>query len=80
MKPDRLKHLAINEEGFIFDPVTGESFTVNETGIAGLKGLKQGKSVEEIAALLTEEFEVTPEEAEYDLNDFIDQLQTYNLF
>ena len=37
----RLNRLAINDEGFIFDPETGNSFTVNGTGLFIIKLLKE---------------------------------------
>ena len=76
---NRLSQLAINDEGFIFDPSTGESFTVNNTGLFILKNLKEGKSQEEIIEGLTEEFEVSAEEAERDYVDFIEKLRSYRL-
>jgi len=75
----QLKHLAISEEGFIFDPVTGSSFTTNETGLFIISALKEGKKEEEIIKLLAENFEVTKEEALRDLTDFIEQLRYYGL-
>lgn len=75
----RLYLLAINEEGFVFDPTTGESFTVNGTGLAVLKGLKDNKTIEDIALKLTELFTVEKDEAERDAIDFVDQLRSINL-
>ncbi|WP_297492845.1 HPr-rel-A system PqqD family peptide chaperone [Persephonella sp.] len=75
----RLSQLAINEEGFVFDPLTGESFTVNQTGLLILKDLKEGKSQEEIIKDITENFEVSQDEAERDLIDFIEKLRSYRL-
>jgi len=76
---NRLSQLAINEEGFVFDPVTGESFTVNQTGLLILKGLKEGKSQEDIVKEITENFEVSEEEAQRDVIDFIEKLRSYML-
>ncbi|MFZ0391927.1 MAG: HPr-rel-A system PqqD family peptide chaperone [Calditrichia bacterium] len=76
---NRLSQLAINEEGFVFDPVSGESFTVNSTGLAILNHLKQNESPAEIAAQLAESFEDVPEELEQDVQDFIRRLQTYKI-
>ncbi|WP_029520936.1 HPr-rel-A system PqqD family peptide chaperone [Persephonella sp. IF05-L8] len=76
---NRLSQLAINEEGFVFDPLTGESFTVNQTGLLILKDLKEGKSQEEIIKDITENFEVSEEEAERDFVDFVEKLRSYRL-
>jgi hypothetical protein len=53
----RLNQLAINDEGFVFDPSTGESFTLNPTGLAILKAMKEQKTSREIAEELQEHFE-----------------------
>ena len=76
---NKLNHLAVSEEGFIFDPETGNSYTVNQTGLFILELLKEGKSQDEIVDALTEEFEVSPEEAQRDLIDFLEQLRLFGL-
>ena len=76
----RLSKLAINSEGFIFDPTTGDSFTVNPTGLFIINSLREGKSTDEIAEILSTEFEDTPEEISKDISDFITHLNTYNLY
>ncbi len=75
----RFSQLAINDEGFVFDPSTGESFTVTQTGLVILKGLKEERDNQELSKLLTEEYEVSTQEAERDVIDFIQRLRTYNL-
>lgn len=75
----RLNQLAINEEGFIFDPSTGESFTVNPSGLFILNQLKSGKSTDEIAEALKVAFEEVPELVERDVADFVAHLKTYRL-
>ncbi|MEO2069104.1 MAG: HPr-rel-A system PqqD family peptide chaperone [Desulfurobacteriaceae bacterium] len=76
---DKLSILAVNDEGFIFDPETGNSFTVNKTDLFIIKLLKEGKSEDEIVSHLTNEFEVNEEEAKRDLLDFIEQLKILGL-
>ena len=76
---DKLGKLAINEEGFIFDPETGNSYTVNPTGLFILKCLREGLSEQEIVGRLIQEFEVGEEEAKRDLVDFMEQLRIYGL-
>ncbi len=74
-----LRKLALNEEGFVFDPETGNSYTVNSTGKLILECLKDGLSEEEILDRIVAEFEVEREEAKRDLMDFLDQLRIYGL-
>jgi len=76
---DHLGRLALNDEGFIFDPVTGNSFTTNRVGLWIIKQLKEGRKISEILQEMTTRFEVDAETAERDLTDFIEQLRHYKL-
>ena len=76
---ERLQHLAINDEGFVFDPKTGESFTTNSSGLEILRLLKNGKTVEEVGADMAAMFGIAPDEAERDALDFMSQLKTCKL-
>lgn len=76
---NRLPRLAINDEGFVFDPSTGESFTVNKTGLDIIRELKAGKAQEDIAAALADTYDVDTGEAERDVMDFADRLRSFQL-
>jgi len=76
---NRLNQLAINDEGFVFDPTTGESFTVNKTGLLILQQLKNNQTNEEIISALTEAFDGVTENAERDVYDFVAHLKTFRL-
>ena len=43
---DRLRQLAVSDTGFVFDPQTGQSFTVNATGRLVLDCLKRSDGLE----------------------------------
>jgi PqqD family protein of HPr-rel-A system len=75
----RLQHLAINNEGFVFDPTTGESFTVNPSGLTILNSLKENKSIDSVIADLKASYDFIPEEIERDVNDFLSQLRSMRL-
>jgi len=79
MDRDKLAVLAVSESGFIFDPVTGHSYTANATGLKILELLKSGKNEEEIKATLMDEFEATEDEVSVDISDFIENLKKYFL-
>ena len=57
----RLARLALNEEGFVFDPATGDSFMVNRTGLLILAGLRDGRDVATVTRALLEAYEVDVE-------------------
>ncbi len=56
----RLKDLAVSESGFVFDPHSGQTFSLNQTGRAVLEALRRGASADEIVAGLREAFAVEP--------------------
>jgi len=70
-----LKRLAISETGFIFDPSTGHSFSVNETGLIILQDLQQHKSLDEILESLLTEYQIGQAQLERDLIEFVGLLR-----
>ena len=74
-----LSNVAVSENGFLFLPTTGESFTLNEIGKKILDLLKQNNSSEEIIEKIVNEFDVDDTVAERDFNDFINQLKNFRL-
>jgi PqqD family protein of HPr-rel-A system len=72
---DRLKGLALSETGFLFDPVTGLTYTLNRTGVFILQKMREGKSPEEIVKALVENFEVEEDVAREDLTSFLEELK-----
>ena len=75
----KLKQLAINDEGFVFDPTTGDSFMLNKTGLFIIERLRDEKTHDEILDSLVDTFEVTLEEAERDIADFQTRLRAIGL-
>ena len=74
-KPENLMRLALSDSGFVFDPVTGNSFSVNGSGLAILRRLQQGTDLPGIVASLSEEFEVDILAAERDVIEFANLLR-----
>lgn len=71
-----LRDLALSDSGFIFDPMTGHTFTVNPSGLAVLRMLKDCVPVEEISRRLMDSFELDPgEDPSRDIQDFLMQLR-----
>lgn len=71
-----LRELALSDSGFVFDPMTGHTFTVNPSGLAVLRMLKDSVPVEEIGRRLAASFELDPgEDPTRDIQDFLMQLR-----
>ncbi|MFW5740262.1 MAG: HPr-rel-A system PqqD family peptide chaperone [Myxococcota bacterium] len=76
----RLRSLAISESGFLFDPVTGHTFNVNATGLAIVHALNNGKSEDEIVAILHDGFEQEGgEDVARDVEEFLARLREHGL-
>ena len=76
-KDDRLAKFAVSETGFLFDPQTGQSFTLNSTGLITLTQLKRGDDVADVAMHLSERFRVSQETALSSIEAFLVQLGRY---
>ncbi len=72
-------NLAISENGFLFMPLTGESFTLNEIGVTIINFVKSGMSSEEIINEVIKTYDVENNIAEKDILDFIAQLKNYKV-
>jgi len=72
---DSLKQLAVSESGFVFDPTSGYSFSVNEIGLQILKRLQQEMPPDEILQELLDHYHVSLREAERDVIEYIGLLR-----
>jgi len=72
-------NLAISDSGFLFDPATGDSYSLNPIGLEILKLLKSGKQQEDIIPYILETYQVDTASAEKDYYDFVRMLQQYQL-
>ena len=74
-----LERLAVSESGFVFDPVSGHSFSVNETGLEILRNLLVSRKLDSLREQLVQEYDVDETTLERDLLEFLgslrDQLQ-----
>jgi hypothetical protein len=73
------QNIAISDSGFLFDPVTGESFTFNPTGLEIFRYMKENKSYEEIREIILDKYDVDKHSFERFYFDFISMLKQYQL-
>lgn len=71
------KRLALSESGFVFDPVSGQSFTVNETGLIILRLAQHEEELSPLVEKLAEQFDASIIEIKRDAQDFINRLQGF---
>ncbi|GAB4325952.1 MAG: hypothetical protein Kow00127_18720 [Bacteroidales bacterium] len=73
------KNIAVSEAGYLFNPSTGESFSVNPVGVEIIRMLQEGKSEEEISGTLLSEYNTDEATLEKDYTDFIGFLRKYQI-
>ncbi len=71
----RVRRLAVSDEGFVFDPATGQSFLLNATGLVIFHGLQADLSEEELTQRVIDEFDVDPDQAAVDVEEFLAHLR-----
>lgn len=69
--PAVLNRLAISDSGFVFDPVTGNSFLVNETGLDILQRLKNASDLAALVDALVEQYAAPYRDIERDVGEFL---------
>lgn len=74
-----LKNLALSDTGFVFNPATGDSFSVNPIGLDLMKLLKDGKSEADIKKHLLDTYQTDAETIEKDVYDFLKMLEQLRL-
>ncbi len=70
-------NIALSESGFIFNPNTGESFTLNPAGLEIFEMIRDEKTEKDILDAILEKYDIEANMAEKDLDDFIHYLNTY---
>ena len=73
------KNIALSDSGFLFNPSTGDSFTLNPIGQELIKLMQQGKASDGILAHLVSKYDVDELTAHKDFDDFKNMLARYKL-
>jgi hypothetical protein len=79
MRSEKVSNLAISDNGFVFDPTTGYSYNTNEMGFFLLKMMEEGFDREEIIARIMDEYEVSRDNLERDMDFFQLQMKSLGL-
>ena len=75
--PKRL--ITLTSEGFLLDGATGETYTLNATGIIIVRALLQGQDSREIWRDVHAACEVAERDARRDTDEFLAQLRVFEL-
>ena len=64
-------NIALSENGFVFNPSTGDSFTLNKTGKEVLLLIREGKNIEDIIGIMSGKYDAERLVIERYLKDFV---------
>lgn len=74
-----LRDLAISSSGFVFDPHSGATFTLNASGLAILLALRDGDGPAAIAGELRASFDDVSPHVEQEIAEFLTTLRLQGL-
>ncbi len=77
--PNPLLSLAISPSGFVFDPRTGATFSVNPVGRVLLEGIRDGQGLAALVDTLGDHFQVTDADLSRDVLEFAQSLKDQGL-
>jgi len=73
------KNIAVSSTGFVFNPTTGDSYTINQVGQEILGYLDKNKSLDEITSLMITAYDIDGPGFEKYFFDFISMLRQFEL-
>jgi len=73
------KNVAVSEAGLLFNPVTGESYSVNPIGVEIINLIREDKNSEYISKFILGKYATDKATFEKDYLDFISILEHHNL-
>lgn len=73
------KNIAISDSGFVFNPTTGDSFSLNSIGLDILQFLKDEKGEDEIKSTLQAWYDIDRDTVDKDYYDFVKMLGQHKL-
>ena len=76
---ERLSNLALSPTGFVFDPRSGATFTVNATGRAVLETLRDGGGLQAVVDRLSSGFSCDAADLKRDALEYVRLLREHEL-
>ncbi len=73
------KNIALSDTGFVFNPSTGDSFSVNPIGLEILRKLKENEDFEKIKQHILATYSTDVDSVEKDFYDFTKMLEQLQL-
>ncbi len=77
MAEDFVGRIELSDSGFIFDPKTGSTFSLNHTGLKIVRLLRDGRNRDEIVIEVVKDYGIDAGDAQRDVDDFIVSLKEF---
>ncbi len=74
-----IKEIKISDNGFVFNSNTGDSFSLNSTGLELIQLISQEKEIEEIKEVFTTRFDLDELTFEKDFYEFCSLLKLHGI-
>ncbi len=72
-------NIAVSDNGFVFDPSTGDSYSVNPIGVNIIRWMRSYDSESDVIDQIIKSYDVDSKTVEKDLYDFLNLLLNYQL-
>lgn len=73
------KNIAVSESGFLFDSMSGDSFSLNPIAAEILELIREQKSLDDVKKVLINKYEVTPTLLDKTIDEYVFTLKKLNI-
>ncbi len=73
------KNIAVSESGFLFDSMSGDSFSLNPIAAEILELIREQKSLDDVKQILLNKYEVTPTLLDKTIDEYVFTLKKLNI-
>jgi hypothetical protein len=73
------QNIAVSGAGMIFNPNTGETYTVNPIGAEIISRIKEGQSLNEMSEKIIAKYSVEKSTFQNDYEDFVNLMRNFSL-
>lgn len=73
------KNISISESGFVFNPATGETFTLNPIAVDIINAMRTEGDIAKVKKIILDKYATDEASFDKDYYDFMQMLKSYNL-
>jgi len=73
------KNIAVSESGFLFDSMSGDSFSLNPIAAEILELIREQKSLDDVKQMLLNKYDVTPTLLDKTIDEYVFTLKKLNI-